>query len=392
MSNPIALDLAQKIHDFSWAQVTPKALAVARTAFIDTIGVTLAGSAEPCTTILLATPGIADAPGEATIFGTPRRTSALDAAFINGTASHALDYDDFSFPMGGHQSVPLVAPLLALAEERGLSGKALVTAYAVGIEAEIRIARAVNFVHYDKGWHPTSTLGVFGTVAACAHLIGLPPDRIATALAIAASLAAGLKANFGTMVKPLHVGHCCRSGLLAVLLAERGFDANPAAFEHKQGFFMAFNGAGNYDPSKIFESWCAPLELESPAMGLKQFPCCGSTHSAIAMALALKREESFSPDDLAKIDILVHARRLPHTDNPDPRTSLAAKFSVQYVVARALLDGAVRLAHFETTLGRIRASGRCSPSPQPPPILKCPTPASSNSAPKSSSPCKTEAA
>ncbi len=347
MSTPLTLLLARNISGFTREQVTPKALSVARAAIIDTIGVTLAGSAEPCTKILLDTPGIGDAPGGATVLGTDRRTSALDAALINGTASHALDYDDFSFPLGGHQSVPLVAPLLALSEERSLSGRALTTAYVVGVEAEIRIARAVNFHHYDKGWHPTATLGVFGAAAAAGHMLGLDAERIATALAIAASLASGLKANFGTMTKPLHVGHCCRSGLMAALLAERGFEANLSVLEHRQGFLMVFNGPGKYDDAKMLDRWASPLELEDPSMGLKQFPCCGSTHPAISMALALAKEENFTADDITAVRILVHPRRLPHTDNPSPRTPLAAKFSLQYVVARALLDGTVRLGHFE---------------------------------------------
>ncbi len=370
MTTPLTLRLAHDIRAFSRAQITPKALSVARAAIIDTIGVTLAGSAEPCTRILLATPGIGDAPGEATVFGTDRRTSALDAAFINGTASHALDYDDFSFPMGGHQSVPVLPPLLALAEERSLSGGALITAYVVGVETEIRIARAVNFYHYDKGWHPTATLGVFGAAAAACHMLGLDAERIAMALAIAASLASGLKANFGTMTKPLHVGHCCRSGLLSALLAERGFEANPSALEHRQGYLNAFNGPGNFAPEKMFEDWASPLEVESPSMGLKQFPCCGSTHPAISMALALTAEEDFATDDITKVRILVHPRRLPHTDNPNPQTPLAAKFSVQYAVARALLDRAVRLGHFEgeahrdARIGRLLAVTEAGPHPE----------------------------
>jgi 2-methylcitrate dehydratase PrpD len=346
-SEPIALRLARRIHDLGQAQITAKALGASRTAIIDTIGVTLAGSAEPCTRILLETPGIAEAAGSATVFGTNRKTSALDASFINGTASHALDYDDFSSPMGGHQSVPLVAPLLAVAEEQHLSGAAFIRAYVVGIETEIRIARAVNFHHYDKGWHPTATLGIFGTVAAVSHLIGLEVDKTSLALAIAASLASGVKANFGTMTKPLHIGHSCRNGLLAVLLAQRGFTANPLAFEHKQGFLNAFNGPGTFDVAKIFDDWAAPLEIESSSLGLKQFPCCGSTHPAVAMALLLVHEDRVQPGEITAIHIQSHKRRLPHTDNPNPQTPLAAKFSVQYAVARALLDGALRLAHFE---------------------------------------------
>ena len=149
------------------------------------------------------------------------------------------------------------------------------------------------------------------------------------------------------MVKPLHVGQTARNGLLAALLAEAGYDSNPAALEHKQGFLNAFNGPGNFDAEMMFRDWGSPLEVVSPSMGLKQFPCCGSTHPAISMMLALREQEGVRAADVAGIEIMPHRRRLPHTDNPDPRTPLQAKFSVQYVVARALLDGAVRLKHFE---------------------------------------------
>jgi len=347
MKQTVIQRLAERIHAFGPAQMTSQAVALARTAIIDTLGVALAGSQEPCATLLLRTPGVAEAAGPCTIFGTARKTSALDATFVNGTASHALDYDDFSQPMGGHQSVPLVAPLIAVAEERRLSGAKLIQAYVVGIETEIRLARAVNFHHYDKGWHPTATIGVFGTAAAVGHLIGLDEERLAVALAVAASFASGVKANFGTMVKPLHVGQSTRNGLLAALLAEAGYDANLAALEHKQGYLNAFNGPGQFDAERIFQDWADPLEITSPSMGLKQFPCCGSTHPAISMMLALREQEGIRAPDVAAIEIMPHRRRLPHTDNPDPRTPLQAKFSVQYAVARALLDGAVRLGHFE---------------------------------------------
>ncbi|NBQ75945.1 MAG: MmgE/PrpD family protein, partial [Acetobacteraceae bacterium] len=142
----ITLRLAEKVLAFSRKDMTPRAMNIARTGIIDTIGVTLAGVPEDCTQILLRIPGVATAPGKALIFGSTRRTSALDAALINGTASHALDYDDFSSDFGGHQSVPLVAPLFALAEERGASGMQVMVAYAAGLEALIRLARAVNFV------------------------------------------------------------------------------------------------------------------------------------------------------------------------------------------------------------------------------------------------------
>ncbi len=364
--------IAERIVSFDLKAITPQAIMLSRTAIIDTLGVTLAGAIEPCTTNLLLTPGVASAPGICTIFGTAQKTSALDATFINGTASHALDYDDFSQPMGGHQSAPLVAPLMAIAEERGASGLQLIQSYVVGIETEIRLARAVNFYHYDKGWHPTATLGVFGAAAASGHLLGLSAKKQAIALAIAASFASGIKANFGTMVKPLHVGQSARNGLLAALMADAGYDANPEALEHHQGFFNAFNGKGNYDAKLIFENWANPLEVLSPSMGLKQFACCGSTHPAVTMALQLRQEETFNPQDIEKVDILPHRRRLPHTNNPDPQTPLAAKFSVQYAVARALVNGAVRLddfegeAHFDSNVRAIMAKTTAMPHPDMP--------------------------
>ena len=241
---PLALALARRICGLRMEGVGERALRHAKTCLIDAIGVTLAGVHEDAVRILMRTPGVAGAAGPCLLVGTRQRTSALDAALVNGTASHVLDYDDFSSVFGGHHTVPLMAALFAVAEERALSGRELLLAYVAGVESEIRLARAVHFHHYDKGWHPTSTLGVFGAAAAVSRLIGLDPGRTATALAIAASHASGLKANFGTMTKPLHAGQCGRHGLLAALLAEAGFEANPEALEHEQGFLNAFNGPG----------------------------------------------------------------------------------------------------------------------------------------------------
>ena len=342
----IAARLAEKICGTTADQVTPEALQWAVTAVVDTLGVTYLGAPESCTTLLLDTPGIGDAPGPALVFGTARRVSMLDAALVNGTAAHALDYDDVSGTVGGHPSAPMVAPLFAVAEAERRSGRDLLVSFMVGVEVQHRIARGVNFHHYAKGWHPTATLGVFGATAAVGHLLELDRQQVAVALAIAASFAAGIKANFGTMTKPLHVGHTARSGLLAALLAQRGYTANASAIEHKQGFLEVFNGRGNYDISKMFRDFDAPIGLDS-TLGIKQFPCCGSTHPAVTMMLRLVKEEGLNADDAVKIEILAQRNRLPHTNNPDPRSGLEAKFSIQYATARALVDGAVRLEHFE---------------------------------------------
>ncbi len=345
---PLALQIAERIHRLRYEDLTQTALEWTRSAFIDTVGVTLAGIAEDGPRILMTVPGIATAPGPSLIFASNRRTSALDATLVNGTASHALDYDDVSGALGGHPSAMLIPAMLALGEELGCTGRDLALAYVVGFETECHIARGVHFHHYDKGWHPTATLGIFGTVAAAARLLHFTADQTAMALGLAASLASGLKANFGTMTKPLHVGHTARNGLFAALMVRQGFTANPAALEHKQGFLDVFNGPGTYDINRILADWYAPLEVEGGGEpGLKPYPCCGSTHSSINRMIHLARTHNLTPDRVAKIEIMPHARRLPHTNNPDPRTPLGAKFSIQYTVARALADRAVRLDHFE---------------------------------------------
>lgn len=342
----IAQRLAARIAAFGPEQITPKARERALIGILDTVAVTLAGAQEPCVQKLRAVPGICDTPGPATLIGQVGKVSMLDAALINGVASHALDYDDFSSVFGGHQSAPLVPALFALAEAEKLSGKDVVAAYAIGVETEIRLARAVHFHHYDKGWHPTATLGTIGAAAATAHLLQLAPDQITMALGLAVSQSAGIKANFGTMTKPFHIGMCSRAGLLASLLAKGGYTSNPAAFEHPQGFFEVFNGAGTYNADRLFEHWGEPLELEDDGIAVKSYPCCGSTHAAIRAAINLRARVKLRPEDIVKVEILPHGRRLAHTNTPDPGTELQAKFSVQYVTVCALLYGAVKLAHF----------------------------------------------
>jgi 2-methylcitrate dehydratase PrpD len=344
----LAHQLAERIHALRYEDISPVALEWTRHAFIDTIGCALAGMAEEAPRIILRIPGVAQAPGPALIWATNTRTSALDATLVNGTASHALDYDDVAGIMGGHPSAMLVPPLMALADGMAVTGRDLALAYIVGFETECRFARAVHFHHYDKGWHPTATLGIFGSVAAAARLLSLDQATTAVALGMAASFASGLKSNFGTMTKPLHVGHGTRNGLFAVLMAQAGYTANAGTFEHKQGFLDVFNGPGTYDTGRLLADWYAPLEAEGPGdPNLKPYPCCGSTHASIGRMLELARAHHLRPADVTRIEVMPHARRLPHTDNPDPQSPLAAKFSIQYCVARALADGAVKLDHFE---------------------------------------------
>jgi 2-methylcitrate dehydratase PrpD len=342
--------IAERIAAIAYRDLPPEAVQWAKFAVLDTVGVTLAGAGEPCAQIVQRVLG--SAAGECLIFGTDRRAAPLDAALINGTAAHALDFDDVSNSLGGHPSAPILPALFALGEvldcpETPIGGRDFIAAYVAGFETETRIGRGVHFHHYEKGWHPTATLGVFGATAACCHLYGLDRAKIAQALAIAASFASGIKANFGTMTKPLHVGHTARGGLFAAQLAREGFTANPAALEHKQGFLQVFNGAGNFDAEKILKDWGRPYDIVRPGLAVKQHPCCGSTHPAIDAMLLLRGDNDIAPAKVARIDSWTHPRRLAHTDRPDPQSGLDAKFSVQYCLARALLEGRILLEHFE---------------------------------------------
>ncbi|MEX2451277.1 MAG: MmgE/PrpD family protein [Rhodospirillales bacterium] len=345
----LALKIAERANGLRYADFPADALHWAKVAIADAIGVTLAGAHEPAPEIAGAVLAAAHTPGPSLVWGSTVRTHPLEAALINGTACHALDYDDTNNTSGAHPTCPVLPAAMALGEELGASGRDIVEAYVVGVETLARISQAVQVEHhhYRKGWHPTGTLGVFGAAAACGRLLKLSDEKLAIALAIAASEASGVKANFGTMTKPLHAGLANRNGLFAALMAGEGFTASAEAFEHSQGFFAVYNGPGPVAPEKALENWASPLEIADPSIGIKQYPCCGSVMPVMDLALSLRKQHNLKPEDIASVVPMTHERRLYHTTRPDPRTSLDAKFSVEYCTARALLDGKIVFEQFE---------------------------------------------
>lgn len=345
MGEPLFEVLGRWVAETGLPDMPPPVREVAKRAMVDCVGVTFPGAATPVGQILgryvAATPG---AP-EATLVGRRQRVGVETAAFVNGAQGHALDFDDCAGSLGGHPSVVVLPAALAVAELRGASGADLLAAYVLGFEVATKVGRSVNFVHYDRGWHPTATLGVFGSAAAAAKLMGLDARQTATALGIASSMASGLKANFGTATKPLQAGRAAQNGVLAARLAAMGADANTGAFEHDQGFGELFNGAGNFDPAKAVESLENPWDLVDPGLTVKRYPCCASTHGAADAALEL-REQIPDPGAIDSVEVWTHPRRLRHTNRPVVATGFEAKFSVQYVVARALQTGNVGLRDF----------------------------------------------
>ncbi len=341
----IAAEFAKHILATRYEDLPPQAIHWARIGLLDTVGVTIAGSRDDSTRIVSkVTTGSS---GKSLLFGQDKRASAMDAAQINGTAAHALDFDDCSNTLGGHPSAPILPVIFALADDTGASGKDFLTAYVAGFETECKLSMCVNLYQYTKGWHPTVTVGIFGGTAAACHLLGLDEEKTTLALCIAASMAAGLKSNLGTMTKPLHVGNCARSALFAALLARDGFTSNPRTFEHKMGYLNVFNGEGNYDTSKIFPQWGVPWDIVKPGIAIKQYTCCGSTHPAVDATLDLTHEYDLTPEKVAKIETWTHPRRLEHTNRPDPRSDVDARFSVQYTVSRALAERRIVNDYFE---------------------------------------------
>ncbi|WP_313664718.1 MmgE/PrpD family protein [Shinella sp.] len=344
-----ARELSRRALSIRLATVPEEAVHIGRRAFADTVGVALAGADAPYLDALEAVLECDAAPGQVTLWGRGgRRASMLHAALVNGTAAHALDFDDCSTTMGGHPSAPVVPVVLGLAEALGLPAGKAIEAWITGVEVETRLARGLLPHHYEKGWHPTATLGVFGATAAAGRMFDFDEEQMAAALAVAVSMASGLKSNFGTPVKPLHVGQAAHNGIMAALVTRRGMTANLEAFEHNYGFFNLFNGAGTYDADAILDGWDGPLEVLQPGIAIKQHPCCGSAHSAIDAALRIvAREGLIAADAIESIETRTHERRLAHTNRPEPRSGLDAKFSVQFLTAKALTAGRIRLGDFD---------------------------------------------
>ncbi len=327
-----------------WSCVTPEDLpddvtGVGRHCLLDWFGCALAGSREPLAELIrleLATPGAS------TVVGTGRTASARDAALINGAAGHALDFDDTHMLLSGHPTVPVLPAVLAVAEERDLDGAALLTAFVVGVEVECRIGALLAPAHYLAGWHATGTIGTIGSAAAVAHLLRLDRQRTVNAMALAATQAAGLKASFGTMAKPLHAGKAAADGLLAAMLAARGFTGNPAVLEAAQGLAQAAGGV-DLDPARLDgleDRWTIRETL------FKYHAACYLTHASINAALAL----DVAPDEVDSVEVHVAEDSLKVCNIAEPATGLEAKFSLRVTTAMALLgDDTTDMAAYRDT-------------------------------------------
>ena len=339
---------AERVADLVWraldADIEDGALVAARRAVVDTIAVALAG-VDDASPVLLAR-ALDPGTGPASIWGR-RRAGVLDAAQLNGTAAHALDWDDSQRSLRGHPSSPLVSALLPLAEHLGTSGAAVLRAYVVGAEVTCRFGRAMNLEHYERGWHSTATLGTLGVAAATAALLQLEQSRLAHALRIAASMACGLNANYGSMTKALHVGNAARMGLLATLLAAEGFTGAIDALESPVGFLQILSGGGRERLDDVLSTFGQPWEIVDPGLDVKIYPTCNLTHRAIDVALHLRARHKIEPRTIERIRCLDSYRVPSILTYHRPSNTFEARFSLEYALAAALCDGDVGLEQLD---------------------------------------------
>jgi 2-methylcitrate dehydratase PrpD len=318
----------------------------ALSALIDTVGVAIAGRNDSGFRALLDGTAEEIRPGPATIWATGARTSPAYAALVNGTAAHALDYDDVSDPMYGHPSVALYPALVAVAQSEGCSGTDLLDAYVVGFEITGAIASALPILpHYFRGWHSTATVGVLASTAALCRLLHLDVETTRRALGIAASSASGSRQNFGTNTKPLHPGLSSWSAVTAARLAQNGFTADDHQLEAPLGYFAMYGT--DSDLSAVAKWLDQRWAILQPAAGvsIKKYPCCFNTHRSADATLDLAAEVA-DPAAISAVRVTVEPGGLAPVIHHRPTTGLEGKFSVEYVVAAGLLDHRVRLATF----------------------------------------------
>lgn len=328
----ITENLAQGAANLRFEDIDADSLAVAKQCLIDWFAVTLAGAEEPLTALLLAEVAEEGGQPRATLIGAGTKGTLAQACLVNGAGSHALDYDDVNLTMGGHPTAQVAAAVLAVAEDMGATGRDLLTAFVAGYETECRIGNLVAPSHYQKGFHVTATVGSFGAAAGVGHLLGLDGEAMARALGIAGTQAAGLKAQFGTMCKPLHAGKAAGNGLLAARLARSGFTSRPDILEAPQGF--ADTQSDDFRDERA---------LQTPRRGFhvrenlfKYHAACYLTHSTIEILADLRDEGQITPEQIDSVVLSVDPGHLKVCNIQEPDTGLEVKFSLRHTAAFAL--------------------------------------------------------
>ena len=317
----------------------------AKKVIADTFAVILSGAGSEVREPLMKYLSESETHGPTPILGTDHTTSPSMSALINGTFGHALDFDDVLSMMPAHPSAIIVAALIADLSRHALSGRAFIEAYVIGVETGARIAQGITVGHYERGFHGTGTLGTFSALGALAKAYQLDVEQTRTAFGIAASMASGVRRNFGTMTKPLHTGLAARNALEAIRLAQCGLTAAPDVLEAKAGFYAAY-GVPSSNPQVAIEALSGPGILLEPGIALKKFACCYAAHRAMDGILVLRTRHTITAAEVERIECRMPPGGMLVLTYPLPLTGLEGKFSLQYALAAGMLDGEYSIATF----------------------------------------------
>jgi 2-methylcitrate dehydratase PrpD len=351
--NSLTAEVSEFISGTKLGEVPAPVLAAAKRSILDGVGLALAGSRTEVSNLAREeVRSYGTSVTDATVLGTKDRFPARFAAFLNGIAIHADDYDDTQLAVASdrvyglltHPTAPALGATLALAERSGASGAQLLLAYLLAVEVETKVAEAIDPRHYSDGFHSTGTAGTIGAGAGAARLLSLDSARTRTALGIAATQAAGLRENFGTMTKPFHAGRAAEGGVLAAQLAAAGMSAADNILEAKRGFFAAAGGGFALD--KISGQLGRPWTFELPGVSIKPYPSGSLTHPAMTAMMTLIRQHDIKATEVTGVSVGTN-RHMPNAlIYPRPQTDLEAKFSMQFCMAILLIERRAGLAEF----------------------------------------------
>jgi 2-methylcitrate dehydratase PrpD len=323
-----------------------------KTLITDAIATMLAGSCEEGSRILQHYVQQSGGREEASVVGTAVKGCSAAAALANAAAGHALDFDSIqlsSWPGTAHgirihPTVPALAAALAVGESRAITGRSLILACAVGVEVSCRVTEAIPPDDYQVAYQSTATMGGLGAAAAVGSILDLNESQLMHAMGLAATMAGGLRENFGTMSKAFHSGRAAEAGVLAATLAQDGFTAAPDILEARRGFFLAMGG--KHDPKRISSMLGRPFFILDPGLHIKRYPCAILVHPAIRKMIELARAHDLTADRIRRIAIGVSEVVTSTLNHPEPKTGLAGKFSVSFPVALALVQRRVGLEDF----------------------------------------------
>lgn len=354
----LTAEVAHFICTTPWEAIPKGVLQEAKRCWLDGLAVMVAGSTEPCSQVLRRYLQMAGAPGCSTVIGTEMTTYAELAALANGVSGHAMDYDDTQlsshpsrvYGLLTHPTVPVLAASLALGEELGASGQAVLHAFCIGFEVECKLAETINPRHYQQGFHSTGTLGTFGAAAAGAVLLRLNYEQTRIALGIAASKAAGIRANFGTMTKPYHSGAAAQNGLTAARLALLGFTADPNALDGPWGYFQVAGGGA--DPEFLQGKLGNPWAILEPGVSVKPYPCGSLLHPAMDTLRDMVLEHDLRPQQVAKVRLGTTSNVLAALRYQHPQNALQAKFSIPFMLGILVLRRQAGIQEFKDAVVR----------------------------------------